>query len=91
MGEIDFLIQQDKKVIPIEVKSGNDYKKHAALNRIMEADGWNIDEGIVLCKGNLEQAGGITYLPWYMTMFLKQESYRKPMIVKVDLSGLDGK
>lgn len=91
VGEIDFLIQQDKKVIPIEVKSGNDYKKHAALNRIMEVDGWNIDEGIVLCKGNLEQAGGITYLPWYMTMFLKQEPYPKPMIVKVDLSGLNKK
>ena len=34
-GELDFLIELDGEVLPIEVKSGKDYKKHSALNNVM--------------------------------------------------------
>ena len=30
-GELDFVIAQNGKVIPIEVKSGKDYERHSAL------------------------------------------------------------
>ena len=31
-GELDFVIAQNGKVIPIEVKSGKDYERHNALS-----------------------------------------------------------
>ena len=34
-GELDFLIEYDGEVLPIEVKSGKDYKVHRALSNIM--------------------------------------------------------
>ena len=33
-GEIDFIIQNNRNAVPLEIKSGTDYKKHAALNRM---------------------------------------------------------
>ena len=30
-GELDFVIELDGKVVPLEIKSGKDYKRHSAL------------------------------------------------------------
>lgn len=35
-GELDFLIEYDGEVLPIEVKSGKDYKVHRALSNIID-------------------------------------------------------
>ena len=35
-GELDFVIELDGKVLPIEVKSGKDYEVHRALSNIMD-------------------------------------------------------
>ena len=35
IGEIDFLSEIDGKVVPIEVKSGKNYKVHSALNNLL--------------------------------------------------------
>lgn len=40
IGEIDFIIQQGKSVIPVEIKSGNDFKNHKALNNLLEIKEW---------------------------------------------------
>ena len=34
-GELDFVVELDSKVLPIEVKSGKDYETHRALSSIM--------------------------------------------------------
>lgn len=73
IGEVDFIINKDNKVVPIEVKSGNDYYKHNALNKVLEVSKWNIENAIVLCKGNIEKIDKIVYLPIYMIMFIKQK------------------
>ena len=33
-GELDFLIERNGEVLPIEIKSGKDYTRHAALNTV---------------------------------------------------------
>lgn len=87
-GEIDFLIQKGKSIIPVEVKSGSAYKEHAALNYVLETEQWNLQEAVVFCKGNIENVQKISYLPWYMSMFLKPDKIERGLIVDVDLGGL---
>lgn len=71
MGEVDFIVQRDGKVLPLEVKSGKDYQRHSALTNLIETDAYGISEGIVLCPGNVMREGKILYLPNYMIMFIK--------------------
>lgn len=74
IGELDFVIQQGNKVIPLEIKSGKDYKQHAALDNALAVGDWNLEQALVFCFGNVEQKGKITYLPFYMIMFFRQIS-----------------
>ncbi len=67
--EIDFLINKENKVVPVEVKSGSDYKKHASLNTLLNKF-TNIEKVVVLSKYNVQVDGKIEYLPLYMAMFL---------------------
>ena len=86
-GELDFVLQLGPKCLPVEIKSGKDYRRHAALNNILGVSEWKFDEAIVFCMDNVSTDGKVTYLPWYMSMFLKTpqpESY----IVDADFSGL---
>ena len=72
VGEVDFVLQQNTEVVLVEIKSGNDYKQHAALNNTMKVKEWNLKKAIVFCQGNVEKDKDIVYMPWYMIMFLKQ-------------------
>ena len=67
--EIDFLIVQDKKINPIEVKSGN-YKKHTSIDRFKEKFEKNVGTRYVLHTKDLKVEGDIVYLPLYMSIFL---------------------
>jgi predicted AAA+ superfamily ATPase len=86
-GEVDFIVEINGKVVPIEVKSGKDYTSHRALSNILACDEYDLPEAIVLNNENLKVEGKITYAPVYMTMFLKEE-LQAPTIYKVDISGL---
>lgn len=88
-GEIDFAVQNGLGVELIEVKSGNDYKKHPALNKMMNVSEWKFQKSTVLCKGNVEAVDGVCYLPWYMVMFMQSFRPPKEMKYEVDLSALE--
>ncbi len=57
------------KAVPIEVKSGRYYHAHAALDHVLETEGYNVDLGIVLSRGNVERRGKVLYLPLYALPF----------------------
>ncbi len=86
-GEVDFVIAYGDKVMPIEVKSGKDYQKHTALLNLMKDFPDNLYDAIVLCNGNIEVDGNISYFPVYMVMFLRPIESNIG-IYKIDLSGL---
>ena len=70
-GEVDFIVENTNgQVLPIEVKSGKDYKRHNALSNLISTAEYKLDEAFVLCDENLSQKGNITYLPMYMSGFL---------------------
>ena len=86
-GELDFVLQLGRKCLPVEIKSGKDCRRHTALDNILSVSEWKFEEAIVFCMDNVSTDGKVTYLPWYMAMFLKTpqpESY----IVDADFSGL---
>ncbi len=72
LGELDFVIEHDGEVLPIEVKRGKDYKKHSALAQVMRNENYRLSHAVVFSNSNVECNGKITYLPIYMLMFLKE-------------------
>lgn len=86
-GELDFVIELNGKVLPIEVKSGKDYETHRALSNIMDCEEYDLPEAVVFNNDNLRVAGKIIYAPIYMAMFLEKDN-TAPTFYKVDLSGL---
>lgn len=87
-GELDFVVQNGMKVDLLEIKSGNDYKKHSALSKVSAVENWKFGRKIVFCKGNVQKENEIEYLPWYMVMFYETEQQPKEFIYEVDLSAL---
>jgi len=69
--ELDFVFKDDGRLSVIEVKSGSEYRRHAALDKASAENPGKFNRRIVLCKGNIEETdNGIIYLPIYMAMFL---------------------
>ncbi|MCM1176329.1 MAG: ATP-binding protein [Clostridium sp.] len=87
-GELDFIIELNGKIVPIEVKSGKDYEVHRALSNIMDCTEYDLPEAIVLNNDNLHIDGKIIYAPVYMSMFIKRND-TAPTYWKIDLSGLE--
>jgi len=88
LGELDFVITAEEKILPVEVKSGKNYQRHNAIENIMEVPNYEIEKGIVFCNDNLHVEGSLTYLPIYMLMFLKNEVRMENPIYKLDLTGI---
>lgn len=86
-GELDFVVEHRGKILPIEVKSGKDYERHHALSNVMASTEYDIDEGLVLCNGNVETKGRVVYMPIYMLMFLEKEQV-PDQTFRLDLSDL---
>ena len=86
-GEIDFVLQRGPACLPVEIKTGKAYRRHAALAHVLNVEEWNLHKGLVFCHDNVSTAGKVLYLPWYMAMFLKPP---KPVsgIVQEDFSTL---
>ncbi len=74
IGEIDFLVEIDNSVIPIEVKSGKNYKVHKSLNTLMSKKEYTFKRAYVLCIGNIETEDRITYVPIYMTGLISKNN-----------------
>lgn len=71
IGEIDFLLELDGKVVPVEVKSGKDYKKHKSLDNLLGSTKFHVDQAVVLSLNNVEQVDSILYCPIYMASLLQ--------------------
>ncbi len=85
IGEIDFLIEYEGKIVPLEIKSGKNFRAHKAIDNLLKADEYAIDKGYVLSLSNVEAGEGCIYLPIYMAALLGR---RRGADVIVDLDGL---
>lgn len=87
-GEVDFLVERTGQVLPLEIKSGKDYTKHAALNNLLENPAYAIPEAYVFHNGNVSVNGKITYYPIYLMMFLEHPQLPDDLIYAPDFSAL---
>lgn len=74
-GEVEFIIDDYNRlsVMPIEVKSGKDYKIHSALDGFISTPDYHINSAIVLSNERaIEQKNGILYMPIYYAMFVRE-------------------
>ena len=85
-GELDFVIEYNGKILPLEVKSGKDYLRHSALNNVLRIENYSIDEAFVLSNFNVSVSDRIIYYPIYMLMFIKNDDIEMPKIELDDLS-----
>ena len=67
--EVDFLIADEYKVSPIEVKSSG-YKSHASLDVFCDKFSNRVQNKYIIYTKDLKREQGIDYIPVYMTMFL---------------------
>lgn len=87
-GELDFVIEYDNHVLPIEVKSGKDYDRHNALSNVMGNQEYGIPFAYVFCQENVHIKDNITYFPIYLIAFLEQIQIAEH-IYSFDLCGLN--
>ncbi len=67
--EVDFLIADEAKVTPIEVKSSG-YKTHVSLDAFCQKFSARIKNKYLIYTKDLHQEGEMVYLPAYMAQFL---------------------
>ena len=86
LGEIDFLIEYNGEILPIEIKSGSRLTQHSALNNLINT--YDIKEAFVFGDCNIKQIEKISYFPVYMLMFLMPYKLPEKLIYSIDLSDI---
>ena len=86
-GELDFIVEYQGEVLPIEVKSGKEYDRHRALGNIMDNKDYAIPKALVFCQENTLVKERLVYLPIYMIMFLQHDK-NEDFTYHFDLTGL---
>jgi predicted AAA+ superfamily ATPase len=87
-GELDFVVEYNNHILPIEVKSGKDYERHNALSNVMASKDYGVPSAYVFCQENVQVKGLVTYYPIYMIAFFEQMQ-TKEEVYKFDLKGLN--
>lgn len=87
-GELDFVIEYNGKILPLEIKSGKSYNRHSALNNVMNISNYSIEQAFVFSNNNVELKDNITYYPIYMIMFLENDNIKFPKVALDDLSDI---
>ncbi|MBE6343620.1 MAG: ATP-binding protein [Lentimicrobiaceae bacterium] len=73
-GEVDFIVDDydTLSALPIEVKSGNDFKRHRALDKFVQNEDYNIKNAILFSNSrDVQRVGKVIYMPIYYVMFLE--------------------
>ena len=73
LGEVNYLIDDydSLNVLPLEIKSGKDYKNFRALPKILQDSNYKMTKGYVLSNNReIKTVDKITYYPIYFIMFL---------------------
>ena len=83
-GELDFVIEYEGNVLPVEVKSGKSYTRHNALDNVLKTPRYNIEQAIVFCNENIHKKDKIVYMPIYMAGMLKKKT-QEDYIYSLDL------
>lgn len=90
-GEVDFLVNDysTTQVLPLEIKSGKDYKEHSALSKFLDEKEYNIHQAIVFSnEPRVWQDKGIWYMPIYYIMFLQKSQAEQIILPRLEMPSL---
>ena len=90
-GEVDFLINDysTTQVLPLEIKSGKDYKEHSTLSKFLDEKEYNIHQAIVFSnEPRVWQDKGIWYMPIYYIMFLQKSQAEQIILPRLEMPTL---
>ena len=90
-GEVDYLVNDysTAQVLPLEIKSGKDYKGHSALSKFLDEKEYNIHQAIVFSnEPRVLQDKGIWYMPIYYIMFLQKSQAEQIILPKLEMPTL---
>lgn len=90
-GEVDFLINDysTTQVLPLEIKSGKDYKEHSALSKFLDEKEYNIHQAIVFSnEPRVWQDKRIWYMPIYYIMFLQKSQAEQIILPRLEMPTL---
>ena len=82
-GEVDFMIEHNGALLPIEVKSGKNYIRHVSMTHLLANEQYGIAKGFILQNENISVKGNAVYLPVYMTMFIENRQIPEDLIYRV--------
>lgn len=82
-GEVDFMIEHNGALLPIEVKSGKNYIRHVSMTHLLANEQYGIAKGFILQNENISVKGKAAYLPVYMTMFIENRQIPEDLIYRV--------
>ena len=82
-GEVDFMIEHNGALLPIEVKSGKNYIRHVSMTHLLANEQYGIAKGFILQNENISVKGKAVYLPVYMTMFIENRQIPEDLIYQV--------
>ena len=85
---MDFLINDysTTQVLPLEIKSGKDYKEHSALSKFLDEKEYNIHQAIVFSnEPRVWQDKGIWYMPIYYVMFLQKSQAEQIILPRLEM------
>ena len=68
------------------MKSGKDYKRHSALNNLI--NDFEVNKAYIFNNGNIKIEGKKIYYPIYMIMFLQKEKKIEEQIYIPNISAL---
>lgn len=74
IGELDFVIEKDASVIPVEIKSGKDYYVHSAISKVSANAEYEVENAYIFANCNVSCEGKIVYYPVYMCGFVNEET-----------------
>ena len=83
-GEVDFMIEHNGVLLPIEVKSGKDYIRHVSMTHLLTNEQYRIAKGIILQNENISVKDKAIYLPIYTTMFIENQQIPDDLIYRVE-------
>ncbi|MDO4510606.1 MAG: DUF4143 domain-containing protein, partial [Bacteroidales bacterium] len=91
-GEVDFLVDDytSLEVLPIEVKSGKDFKRHRALDVFLANEDYSVKQAVVLSNNRevTTASNGVTYMPIYYCMFFTHPSEAHADVILPELEPL---
>ena len=82
-GEVDFVVELDGHVVPIEVKSGKHYARHSALSHLMSDPEYDLPRAFVFNDKSWKTLDRISYLPIYMLSLFKPPALPEKMIFEI--------